>query len=273
MTTVLWTPTSQSPVSFATGVAAGYRIQDLDGLGPVLASVITTKTPGQHGHTVQDVKIPPRIITMTFLIQGTSMADLWAKRSALAASVGLETVAVLNTFQGGVLKLTRGWSLPDMQITGLVTDLHMAMIPKGSSGILPADITFHCPWPFWTPTSDTTVSVPTINTPVNCNNSGDATAPVTYIIGPMASPIITNVTTGAVFKINATIAAGHLLYVYAGQTSTTVRLDNVTNWAQYIDHTQKSITRLSPGTNNIKWSGGAPTGALSVVYRPVSRGL
>ena len=279
MTTLVWTPYSQSPITFATGGAADYRMLSIDGLSPVTAKVVTSKTPGQHGHTVHDVKIGPRIITVTFLIQGAGIGDLWSKRAALAASVGLETVATLMNFNSGQLLLSRGHSLSDMQIAALCTDLSMPLGPKSSSGISAADITFESPYPFWTPTSDTTVNIPTASTPVDCDNTGDALAPVTYKLGPMISPTVTNVTTGKIFKINNTIPSGKHLLVAIGAKLTILLDDDSThvkvNWAKYLDHTKKYVTELSPGTNNIEWApaSGSPSGDLDVIYRPPSRGL
>jgi hypothetical protein len=276
-TQLIWTPVGQPAITLATGshLANGtlnpYRLTGLDGLGPSSAKYVSVKTPGKRGVTHLDVKVDHRVISATFLIQGTDGNDLWVKRAAFATSMAQVPLEALASLVEGTIKLVRGGGLADLQLSGGVTHLSMPMTARQSAGVIACDIEWECGDPWWTPTSDTTTSVPTASTPVNCQNTGDGVAYVKYVIGPMTNPIITNVTTGAVFKINNTIAVGHTLTVYAGPTIT-ILLDGVTNWAKYLDHTSRYVTHLAVGANNIQWSGSSATGALSVVYRPAVRG-
>src|SRR5215212_1575130 len=71
---------------------------------------------------------------------------------------------------------------------------------------------------------------------VTVNNAGDSnTFPVVTFNGPLTSPYINNTTTGEVFKVNRTLAAGETLVV--DMQNKTMVLNATTNALQYFDST------------------------------------
>lgn len=278
---LLWTPAVAGAVDLVTGLtSAGYRLLMLDGIGPVKASPFTVKAPGQRGSTALDMVVPERVVSAQVLILGATLDDLFTKRAALSAAMGSEPVSPFSaaSLALGTLVLTRGGTQANLQIGAVPADLAMVLDRASSSGVAAADLEWFCPDPFWQPTADTVVTIPTSATPVACANPGDGYAYPTFVIsGAMTGPItVTDNTTGLAFKFSGNLTSGQTITVVTqpGLLSATLN-PGATNYMASLDVSTGNLFPLAPGANAVQWvatAGGAGPRNVVVTYRPRYRG-
>lgn len=296
--TLTWDPVVGQTVEFSTGHAARYRMRTLDGLGPVgvpftgshiegktkahtvkkkvNGKIVKHKVPGQPGHTVLDTPVSERIVVAQGLIQAVGMGDLWSARLDLASALAVEPVALGSQVTLGILKLVRGHGLPDLQLRAVPVGCTIPLLP-GGSGVLPFDVEWHCPYPFWSTVTPDTVDVPTRNVSVDVTNEGDgASPPLILIYGPAVTVTVTNVTTGKAFRITGAIPAGqHVEVDCARKTVVLVNGAARSNWSAHLARGFQGFWPLVPGVNAIKWDRVSTTGVpdVTVTFASIYRGV
>jgi len=281
VTQLIWAPASGAAVTLATGQAAAYRLQTVDGLGPVSTKPVTSKAPGQPGSSALDITVAERIINAQLLIQGTGIANYWSLRAALASAMAEEPVDANGVLALGLLTFKRGNALADLEIPAKPYSSSMLVPKVAGSGIAPADLEWFCPYPFFRATSDTVVTIASPSTPTNVANPGDARCPpLIQIYGDLTLVRVTNLTTGDAFELAGEIPAGQYVEVSTTPGAKYVQLVNGstrTNWMGNLNMAVDSLFSLAPGTNSIQWTRGADggSGARDVVftYRPRTRGI
>lgn len=283
MTQLVWTPAVGNPITLATGAAAEYRLLSLDGIGPVAAQALTSKGPGQVGSTALDMSVPERVVSAQVLVQGHDLDDLWDLRADLGAAMASEPVPSGGTIALGTLKLVRGGSWPDLEIPALPNSVSIEMPRSAGHGVIPADLEWTCPYPFWRATSDETVNIPTHSTPVDVPNAGDALCPaIIRIHGDLTLVCVTDATPSPAlaFELSGQIPAGQYVEVDTTPGEVSVELVNGgvrTNWMSHLNISVADLFQLAVGANVVSWTrgvdGGSGTRAVVFTYRPRQRGV
>lgn len=279
-TQLVWAPAVGSSITFGTE-ALDYFLSALDGTGPVAASPLTSKGPGQPGATALDVVVSPRVVIAQAILAGADLAGLWALRAALSSAMGQAPVPSGGTLALGLLTLKRGSSLPDLEIPAMPNSIALPMPAAAGPGYLATDLEWLCPYPFWRATSDTTVTISAASTPTAVANPGDALCPpLIRIYGDMTLVRVTNLTTGEAFEFSGQIPSGQYVEIqtqpgakYAQLVNGSVR----TNWLANLNMSIDDLFSLAVGANSCQFTAGATggSGARDVVfiYRPRTRGV
>lgn len=278
-TQLVWAPASGSPITFTTE-ALDYFLAALDGIGPVAATALTSKAPGQPGVSALDIQVPARVVTLQSVLMGADLAGLWALRAALSSAMAQEPVPATGALALGLLTLKRGSSLPDLEIPAVPNSIMLPMPASAGPGYLATDMEWLCPYPFWRTTTDTTVTIAAASTPTAVANPGDAlTPPLIRIYGDLTLVTVTNLTTGQGFQFAGQIPSGQYLEIQTAPGSIYAQLVNGsirTNWLSNLNLSMDQLFQLQAGANSIQWTAGATggSGARDVVfiYRPRTRG-
>lgn len=99
-------------------------------------------------------------------------------------------------------------------------------------------------------------------------NSGNFAAPTTITFnGPLTNPKITNSTTGKVFQLTTTIAAGQAYVVKSIDPSV---YNGTTSQYKTIDPTLNTFIELAPGNNTVALTASSGTGSATVAWRDTS---
>jgi hypothetical protein len=285
MTAVEFYPAVGASVRFDTGDAARYRLVSLDGIGPVDTTPQTIKSPGQVGETAVDVTVPTRVVTVQGIIQAADLADLWAARATLSASLPVRPVRPGEEQALGRLRILRD-PLPPLEVLAMPLSSHLPA-PRGSVGILPFDLEFVAPQPDWRTTDDAVLTfavaggfslplslpltMPTNNIKQDVLNLGDVDAPIlARLYGACTDASITNATTGEVLKVLGAIAAGD--YVEVSTAFEDKRVELVTaagvrsSILSRLDLANAVFWSLRPGVNSVSFAASINTSGRAVLY-------
>lgn len=279
-TQLVWDPAVGAPITIATD-ANDFFLTNLDGTGPVAASALTSKGPGQPGSSALDIVVSERIVVAQAMLLGADLAGLWALRSTLATAMAQEPLGASGTLTLGLLTLKRGSSLPDLEIPALPHSVGLAIPSASGIGLGAADLEWLCPYPFWRATSDTTVTISAPATPTSVANSGDALTPALIrIYGDMTLVRVTNLTTGEAFELAGQIPSGQYVEIDTTPGNKQVNLVNgsvLTNWMNQLNVAVDDLFQLQAGANSLQFTAGATGGSgardVVVIYRPRTRGV
>lgn len=194
-----------------------------DGLGMAPSRRLSERGPMQQGETDRGVRYDPRMMSLAFGVSGQSMADYWDARDALYRLFRPRDTALSVRFD-----LDNGAA---RQIDGHLVGGLLGSSKDRKGFTLKLATTIKCPSPFWydpTPVFETfgasgaaagmgipwaipwQVGASSINQtrPILYTGSYQA-EPIIQIVGPITSPIITNIITGDTLDFTGTtIAAG-----------------------------------------------------------------
>lgn len=262
--------------------AEPYLLSTISGVGGVEASILSEDIAGMDGTYMQGVHIEPREIPCTVYVRGTDRADMYRKRFELIGKL---------TPQQKCGKLY--YSNDGLNGRKLVIDAVPRLPPNFTERIKTynkADVSFYCPYPFWSDNSSTSVFMGWNEDigfvfPIEFNpyitfgnltnrativNAGSAVTPVIItVIGPANQPSITNITTGqkiALRNIDINIGQKLVINTEKGHKSVTLidqATANETDAFQYIEPTSE-FWSLVAGKNVIEFDGGDQTKKTTV---------
>ena len=265
---------------------APYWLEGFQGLGRAPMHVITTRGPEQHGETLLDFRLDPRVFALVLGFAADTYSDWQNARDAL--------LRFLTPFGMG---LVLEWLLGDGETRRLdcmcVEDMDMSsgdrqgFYQRVAATFRAADPTFYDPTMgaqsfelggggagFEVPTPvPTAIGGSTIDSTHVIAYPGTApSSPIIRVTGPITNCIITNLTTGKLLDLTGTtIAAGAYYDIdtrYAHQTVT----DNlaVNQIADLTDDSDLGTFQLAPwpvaasGVNSIRVTGSGVTAATQV---------
>lgn len=237
---VVWYPPSGASVTFETGSAATYRLVSLDGVGPVPVTTAGLKSPKQAGETPLDVLVPARVVVLQALVQAASNEALWPLRAALARALVSQPVRPDEDIQLGRLRVYRDGGMDPLELDAVVRSASMPA-PKGGIGLLPIDVEFYAPSPWWRELADSTrileseggfewglefdLEMGTNNITVEIENHGDVDTPIlARLYGEGSDPVISNDTYGQAIGIIGDVEADQYVEIDTAFGQSTIHL-------------------------------------------------
>ncbi len=240
-----------------------FSVSEIEGLGDVDADVQMQRAPYQDGANYIDSVLEPRPIAFQVLIRGDNDTDISQKRSQLAALFNPKLGPGTFAYRYGDVE----------RIINAIPE-HVPMYPRtfenrGRNHQI-AFVDLICPNPYWRSTSITEEPAfePLFRWPISgtqgfrmgmqraqriIHNDGDAPAPLQIdFYGPAQSPIIENLRTGEIIRINRPLAENETFKIDT-EESTLFYVDengNETNVFNWID-TDSTFFKLELGDNEI----------------------
>lgn len=285
-TLVEWFAANGEEVRFTTGNTTPYRLLALSGLEPVAISDVSIKSPNQPGITAVDVVVPPRVVTLSGLIQAGDMATLWSLRESLARVVAQQPTRLGETYALGRLRVTIDGREP-LEVDALPRSSSMP-IPKGVKTLAPFDIEFLAPFPYWKAVSDTQVlfsaaggftfgltmpfAMPSNNVTVDIDNTGDVDAPVlARLYGDITTGRIMNFTTGETLEITGNVPATKYLEINTAFGNKSIYEVTITTGARVsvmdrINLAKPDFWSLRLGLNTVKFEADVNTSGRAELY-------
>jgi hypothetical protein len=243
-----------------------------EGTGNPEIDYITERGPFQHGETLEDFYLQPRIVQMVVRQNYCSRSEYWAGRTALINALrpnkgqgvlrkilGDGTVRDLDVYiLEGPGFSPRGsvwdeWSFQEVlrfkAFNPLYYDPSVHAINIASSGDA---LTFPVTFP---------ISFPNVDfSPIVTYNGSWIEYPNIVITGPITNINVQNLTTGETLKLLCNVASGRIATFTLTYGSKSVLLEDGTNLVQYLSNDSDLATfHLEPGLNNLKISGGGVT--------------
>lgn len=258
----------------------GKRVVNLDQDGTGLPEIdyITQKGPFQHGETIQDYFLQPRIIQLTLRRLCKCRDDYWRERQRLI------NVLRPNRGQGVIRKVLQDGTKRDIKV----------YIQQGPSfptrgnwdeTTIQETLRFIAHNPVWyNPVQQTQTYAP-VGAPVGTFpitfpftfESYDTTATITYngnwidypsivVTGPISNFRIYNATTDEELRLLYDLSAGRTITFDLSYGNKTITLDDGTNLIPYISEDSDLATfHLEPGSNVIQVSGSGVVSGMTVV--------
>lgn len=286
-TLVEWFPASGDPVEiqFTTGTTAPYRLLDLKGLEPVQVNPLSIKSPNQPGDTAVDVVVPGRVVTLTGMVQASSVAQAWGLRATLAQALAQQPTRLGETYALGRLRVTVDGRTP----------LELECVPRSVAlerptlkSIVPFDLEFYAPFPYWREISDTQIlftaaggftwdltfslAMPSNNVQVDIDNVGDVDTPIlARLYGDITTGRIKNLTTGETLEITGNLPATKYWEVNTAFGSKYVREYTIATGV-YVSAMSKinlalpDFWSLRPGLNTVKFEADINTSGRAELY-------
>lgn len=231
-TLIEWLPANgQDPMLWTSGLDAQYRLLAAEGLEPVAIEPVLIKSPNQPGSTAVDVIVPPRVVTLQGLLQATTAADAWALRALAATALSQQPTRLGEAYALGRLRVTIADRQP-LEVEALARSAHLGR-PKAGQRIIPCDVEFLAPNPYWREIADTqmffsaaggfdfSVEFPlemtSNNVELEIDNQGDVDAPIVVrMYGDITTGRIINETTGETLEITGNVPATKYLEINTG---------------------------------------------------------
>ena len=250
------------------GSVPPYILKSFDAGAPK-SNLITTSAPGQDGKTVESQLLDERTPSITLVIHGDSVEDLYKKRRKL--------FSIFSPKLSGTLQYTNdaGTRTIPCIVDGEPTT--KSRIGCGQEVL----IQLFCPDPYWLDTSETKAEIALwmgafefpleipkdtgvemghrmSNLIVNAYNPGDVSCGVRIEFTALASvetPSILNVNTREIMKVKRPMESGDRLIINTAFGNETVRLNHggtETNAMNYID-IESDFFQLAPGDNLLRY--------------------
>lgn len=284
---VRWIPAAGTPVPFTTGPAAPYRLLALDGIGPVAVEPQTIKSPGQAGATAVDILVPPRVVVLQALLQAADNAALWALRSAVSRAMVAQPVRHGEAQETGRLVFERD-GMAAVEIEAIPRSASVPA-PRGGVGVLPIDLEWLCPYPYWRDEEDVAVALEgeggfefslefslemtSNNVQQEIVNAGDVDAPiVARIYGDCTDASLINDTTGETLTVVDQIEADQYVEISTAFGDKRVELVDGGVRTSIMDRVDLSggddFWSLRPGANTVRFDAGVNvSGRATVAWR------
>ena len=285
VTAVEWyPPDGSSKLTFSADSA--YRLRDITGIDPNMATPLTRKNPSQVGETHVDVDVSPRTVSVQVQVVAQTNDELWTLRRALVRKLALSPVRVGESATLGTLRILRG------ELTPLELQAVPRASPQGSRrrgvSIYEADIEFLAPYPHWRETSDQARVFEadggfewSLEFPLESagndveqevDNAGDVDAPVLIqLYGDCTTARMINVTTDETVEIGDQIEADEYIEINTAYGQKDVVLVNTTTGARTsaMDRLNLSLAdfwSLRPGPNVIRFEADANVSGSARIY-------
>ena len=233
-----------------SGGALSYRVS-ASGIGAPPKRNLSTRGPFQQGETFYAFRYEKRIMTLVFHAEATSLALADTRRDDiynLWKGIEGETVTIKVARDDGMVRLIDG------EVVGMVDFPESIFDRFGAAQSFAVQV--ECDTPFWRKSAVTVVSL-TINGTTTIPYNGQIPAePIINIVGPIANPVLTQITTGKKIDFTGTtIASGDNYQVdtrYGYKTvldgSSVNRIANLTNDSDladfYADDYPDTITKI-----------------------------
>jgi hypothetical protein len=293
-TRVEWYPPEGAMIAWTTGRAVPYRLDALDGLGAISVQPRVIQSPGQVGVTAVDIGVPARVVTLQGRIQASDRVAAWSARSLLSRALTVQPRRPGEQQKLGRLRVMRP-GLPAVELLATVQSPHVPAPPNGV-GIVPHDVEWLAPNPYWREISDSTLIFQSAeggfswplempfeplsnNVQQEIHNEGDVDAAITArIYGECTTPRLLNVTTGEVLEIVGAVADGEYLEIsteFADQRVELVATDGSrTSVMDRLNLEAADFWRLRPGTNAVRFEADSnPSGRAEVRWRQKYGGI
>lgn len=286
-TLVEWFPANGAgTVAFTTGDSAPYRLLALAGLEPVDVEAVSIKSPNQPGATAVDVIVPPRVVTLSGLIQAATPAAAWDLRTTLARAMSQQPTRLGETYQLGRLRVTVEGRQP-LEVDAMVRSNEIGR-PKGVKSLAPFDIEFLAPYPYWKDIADSQVlfsaaggftfplglpdDQPSNNVQVDVDNTGDVDAPIlARLYGDITTARIMNITTGETLEITGNVPATKYLSIRTGfgeksVEEVTIATGERVSVMDRINLAKPDFWVLRPGLNTVKFEADVNVSGRAELY-------
>lgn len=286
-TLIEWFPANgASTIAFTTGDSAPYRLLATLGLEPVDVEPIVIKSPNQPGATAVDVVVPPRVVTLSGLMQAATPAALWDLRDSLSRAMSQQPTRLGETYQLGRLRVTVEGRQP-LEVDAMVRSNEIGR-PKGVKSLAPFDIEFLAPYPYWKAIADTQVlfsaaggftfpmglpdDQPSNNVIVDIDNTGDVDAPIlARLYGDITVARLINITTDETLEISGNVPATKYLEVSTAFGDKRVEEVTIATGARVsvmdrINLAKPDFWVLRPGLNTVKFEADVNVSGRAELY-------
>ncbi len=261
------------------------------GMPPI--NYIQDRGPFQHGVTVRDFRLNPRVITLEQFERGCERIDFYCHLANLIAAIRPNRS---STVKGGKLLFIRPDNV-EVEIGARILEGPTGDW-DGEGSILPSDyreqLRFFCEDPVWRLPTSASVTF-SLSTSGSClddcldfcldNISLIGSSSIAYsgtwegdqidivITGPLSTPIITNETTGQSIVLNYQIATGEIVTISIQPNLVTVTNNLGVNLIGTVDNISDLVTfslvtignQTSTGVNTISVIGTNGTGGVTQV--------
>lgn len=274
---------SNSNGSISIGQTSPYYLQQVDGIGGLVANMQSQKSPFQDGSTYINQQYTDRNITMTIAIMAADLTTLNTYKRAVSNIMRPKVESTLTYTNGTTSKqitvhceASPAWSSTDKDDTYQICFISLIANEPFWVDIVESYEEMAISIPAmsfdWEITDDFELESDGINTVV-INNSGDEATPITiYFAGAATNPKVLNETTGEYIKVTQTLLAGEQLIIDTSFGNKSVSFDDGTgvlvNKFGYID-LNSTFFQLEPGLNTITYTcdTGFDTANVRVTYR------
>lgn len=284
-TSIEWyAPGSATPLGFTTGPGSAFRILEADGFGPVDTPLTTIKSPSQIGETAVDISIPMRRVVLQMLAIPGIAGDIWDLRRELARAFAPQ-VPGRPVVLGRLRVLRTGRPAREVQCFVASSDIPVS---KNQGVVLPVDVEFVAPYPFWTDVEDTQLlfsqaggeqwalqfphDIDSNNIEQTVDNQGDVEAPiVARMYGDITVARIRNLTTGLQLEITGNVPATQYIEVATGFGEKRVDLVTISTGARTsimsrINLAKADFWSLVPGANVLRFEADINTSGRAELY-------
>lgn len=251
-------------------------VESDEGTGMPPLEYITQRGPFQHGESVEDVFLRPRVVQLMIRHQYTCRNDYWSGRAALLAAINpIKGPGILRKILGNGRKYDldvyieegpnfnprgEGWDeWGYREALKFIAHNPIYYNPNAFSQSLFSKVEnqmFPLTFPFTFLTHSATAVV---------NYTGTwEEYPTIAIAGPITNPIITNWTTGESIGLTYGIIAGEVVVFDLTYERKSVTSSLNGSLAGYISTSDLATFHLAPGVNNLSISGYGTTTATTV---------
>lgn len=274
----------QNDVPFDLHAPPTRVVEQVEGMGMPPIEYVTERGPVQHGVTVKEAFLQPRVIQITVRHSAPSRNGYWANRSLLLDAIRFNkgptlqpgelrqyrsdgttrSVEVLISDGPGFTPVKRGWDeWSFLEVLRFVAHdpvvygpdwSSFAFASQGGAAVVSFPITFPITFGGFSGTGGFTYAGTWLSYPIVRMN------------GPLTSPQIRNTTTNELLLLNTTVAAGRTATWDLTFEHKTVTLDDGTRLTGFVDPSSDISTfHLVPGMNNFQVTASGASLASSIV--------
>jgi hypothetical protein len=268
-------------VSVDFNAAAPFVFWRAEGLSLPTVTPVYTQAPAQHGYTLHNLTIEPRVVRVSLHIHGKAPRDS-DSLYAVKLKEGIRKMFRLRKDLQSILNpLTAGELFYQNSAGRFVAPCFLKNVDYGNrlENIQTIELRFECPSPFWLDTEISVIRLAyieggmkfpvklptffgTMGYRVEIDNDGAVIVPLEFTIdGGSVDPVIENVTTGQFIKLSKQMTEDEQLYINTDPEQLRVQLitvDPVTNRPVYSNaygylSEDSELFSLIPGRNEIRF--------------------
>jgi hypothetical protein len=263
---VTWTPSVGSAVTIPT--TNTFVLHDISGLGGAPQNTRITGAPYQHGGTLVDTRLNPRMIRLQVKVLATTEAGVATARrtlvSAFNARLGIGTLDV--TYPAGTTYRIIAQPIETPDFPTMRAPL-----------IHPVTIELLAPHPDFYIATESTTNLVNSGSTGSLSNTGDVPSPITATFyGPVTDPILTVAASGDFLGLDAVLAAGEKIIVICGPGAPTATFsssaDTGSDGMQFVLRTS-TFLELATSANGLTYTKSASTGTVGIAWRRWIAGL
>lgn len=245
------------------GNSRPFILTDIEGLGGVETTLITTRSPNQDGVTHHNTILDGRPLVIKGGIVGKDKEDMFRKRRELSSTFNPKTNGVLtyknNALERSidcVVELGPAWGKQIKRMQEFMIQLYCPnpLLNGFEKSEEIAQWLGGLAFPLKLPTRFATKSTPKMN----IVNEGDVETHINItVVGPTTNPKLINITTGEFIKINRTLTSSDRLYISTefGNKKVIIKDNegNETNVFNWID-LESTLFSLQVGDNVLEYT-------------------